>query len=143
MVREPDGTLRGENTDGPGFLRTLRDDEGFDPAEAVVLEPEDDEDVGGGEDDAPDQREAEEQVERDRGADDFGEVAGGDRDLAEEPEDDRDRAREVHQRVVEIERVTPDAVRADLDLVRADELGFQSGVALGGDGLVVAVSEVF
>src|SRR2546427_1684906 len=56
---------------------------------------------------------------------------------------DRNRAREVHQRVVEIERITPDAVRADIDLVRADELGFQSGVALGGDGLVVAVSEVF
>lgn len=32
VVREPGGTLRGENTDGPGFLRALRDDEGFDPA---------------------------------------------------------------------------------------------------------------
>ena len=30
---------------------------------------------------------------------------------------DRDRAREVHQRVVEIERITPDVVRADLELV--------------------------
>jgi shikimate dehydrogenase len=32
VVREPGGMLRGENTDGPGFLRALRDDEGFDPA---------------------------------------------------------------------------------------------------------------
>ena len=32
VVREPDGRLRGENTDGPGFLRALRDDEGFDPS---------------------------------------------------------------------------------------------------------------
>jgi shikimate dehydrogenase len=32
VVREPNGVLRGENTDGPGFLRALQDDEGFDPA---------------------------------------------------------------------------------------------------------------
>ncbi|MFN2506560.1 MAG: shikimate dehydrogenase [Acidimicrobiales bacterium] len=32
VVLEPGGTLRGENTDGPGFLRALHDDEGFDPA---------------------------------------------------------------------------------------------------------------
>jgi shikimate dehydrogenase len=32
VVVEPSGTLRGENTDGPGFLRALQDDEGFDPA---------------------------------------------------------------------------------------------------------------
>jgi shikimate dehydrogenase len=31
VVCEPGGTLRGENTDGPGFLRALEDDEGFDP----------------------------------------------------------------------------------------------------------------
>ena len=37
VVREPDGTLRGENTDGPGFLRTLRDDEGFDPTNKRCL----------------------------------------------------------------------------------------------------------
>lgn len=33
VVRTPDGRLRGENTDGPGFLRALEDDEGFDPAD--------------------------------------------------------------------------------------------------------------
>ncbi|MGH9225092.1 MAG: shikimate dehydrogenase [Acidimicrobiales bacterium] len=32
VVREPGGTLRGENTDGPGFLRALQGDEGFDPS---------------------------------------------------------------------------------------------------------------
>src|SRR6185295_14084814 len=64
------------------------DDEGFDVAEAVVLEVQDDEDVERGEDDAPDEGEAEEQVEGDGGADDFGEVAGGDGDLAEQPEHD-------------------------------------------------------
>jgi shikimate dehydrogenase len=31
VVREPGGALRGENTDGAGFLRALQDDEGFDP----------------------------------------------------------------------------------------------------------------
>ena len=37
VVREPGGVLRGENTDGPGFLRALRDDEGFDPANRRCL----------------------------------------------------------------------------------------------------------
>ena len=39
VVRLADGRLRGENTDGPGFLRALYDDEGFDPANrrCVVL----------------------------------------------------------------------------------------------------------
>ncbi len=32
VVRLPDGVLKGENTDGPGFLQALRGDEGFDPA---------------------------------------------------------------------------------------------------------------
>jgi shikimate dehydrogenase len=31
VIRDPAGRLRGENTDGPGFLRSLREDEGFDP----------------------------------------------------------------------------------------------------------------
>ncbi|MDQ3978447.1 MAG: shikimate dehydrogenase [Actinomycetota bacterium] len=37
VVWEPGGVLRGENTDGPGFLRALRDDEGFDPANRRCL----------------------------------------------------------------------------------------------------------
>jgi len=32
VVRLPGGLLKGENTDGAGFLRAVRDDEGFDPA---------------------------------------------------------------------------------------------------------------
>ena len=44
-----------------------------------------------GDGDAPDQRDAEQQIERDRGADHLGEVAGGDRDLAEDPEHEADR----------------------------------------------------
>lgn len=31
VVFDPGGTLRGENTDGPGFMEALRADEGFDP----------------------------------------------------------------------------------------------------------------
>lgn len=37
VVPEPGGTLRGENTDGPGFLRSLQADEGFDPANRRCL----------------------------------------------------------------------------------------------------------
>ena len=70
-----------------------RDDERFDVAEAAVLQEQHDEHVERREDDAPDERQAEEQVERDGGADDLGEVAGGDGDLAEHPEDDGGRAR--------------------------------------------------
>ena len=39
------------------------------------------------------QRQAEQQIERDRRADHFGQVAGGDRDLAQHPQHDRGRAR--------------------------------------------------
>ena len=70
-----------------------RDDERFDVAEAAVLQEEHDEHVERREADAPDERQAEEQVERDGGAEDFGEVAGGDGDLAEDPEDEGGRAR--------------------------------------------------
>src|SRR5207237_356796 len=54
----------------------------------------------------------------------------------------RDRAREVNQRVIEIERVAPDAARVDLNLVGSDDFRLQSGVAFGGDGLVASVDEV-
>jgi len=37
VVLEPGGTLRGDNTDGPGFLRALQDDEGFDPTNKRCL----------------------------------------------------------------------------------------------------------
>jgi shikimate dehydrogenase len=37
VVPMPGGALRGENTDGPGFLRALQDDEGFDPTNRRCL----------------------------------------------------------------------------------------------------------
>ena len=64
-------------------------DERFDVAEAAVLQEEHDQDVERREADAPDQRQAEQQVEGDGGAEHFGEVAGGDGDFAEDPEDER------------------------------------------------------
>ena len=51
--------------------------------------------VEAGEEHADGERDVEQQVERDRRADHLGEVAGGDRDLAEDPETDRDRPRVV------------------------------------------------
>ena len=87
--REPQ--LHGERAGDQQTMR--RDDERLDVAEAAVLQEEDDEDVEGGEDDAPEERQVEEQVQGDGGADDFGQVAGGDGDFAEDPEEDRRRAR--------------------------------------------------
>ena len=72
-----------------------RDDQRLDVAEAPVLQEQDDQHVERGEADAPDERQAEEQVERDRRAEHLGEVAGGDGDLAEDPQDDGDRPRVV------------------------------------------------
>ena len=69
------------------------DDEGFEIAEAAVLEEQDEEDVGAGDEDAVDERDAEEELQRDGGADDFGEVAGGDGDFGEDPEGDGGAAR--------------------------------------------------
>ena len=87
-AREPhlDGERPGDGQDEP-------DDERFDVAEAAVLQEEDDEDVERRQRDAPRERHVKEEVERDGGADDFGEVARRDGDLAEHPEDDRDRTR--------------------------------------------------
>ena len=50
-------------------------DEHLDVAEAVLLQVQDDEHVERGEEDADDDREAEQQVERDGGAEDLGEIA--------------------------------------------------------------------
>src|ERR1044072_433309 len=49
--------------------------------------------VGGGEQDSHQQGNVEKQVERDGGAQHFGQVAGGNRDLAKHPEDHADLAR--------------------------------------------------
>ena len=73
----------------PGDQHDQRDDERLDVAEAAVLQEQHDQHVERREADAPDQRQAEQQVERDGRADHFGEIAGGDRDLAEDPQHDR------------------------------------------------------
>ena len=61
-----------------------RDDQRLDPAEALVLEIEDQEHVERGDEDADLERNAEDQVEADRGADHLGEVGGDDRDFGED-----------------------------------------------------------
>ena len=70
----------------PAISDDQRDDERFDVAEAAVLQEQHDQHVERGQADAPDERQAEQQVQRDGRADDFGEVAGGDGDLAEQPQ---------------------------------------------------------
>jgi len=69
------------------------EDEGFDVADAETLEPEQQEGIGGGEEDADQKRDVKEEVEGDGGAEHFGQIAGGDGDLAEDPEGDGDGAR--------------------------------------------------
>ena len=65
------------------------DDQRFDVAEPVLLQVEDEQHVERRQAHAPDQRQAEQQVERDRRADDLRQIAGGDRDLAEQPQHER------------------------------------------------------
>ncbi len=69
--------------------------ERFDIAEAFVLQKEHDHHIEHGDDAAPHQRDAEEKLERDGRADDFREVASGDRSFAEHPEADDGRLRIV------------------------------------------------
>jgi hypothetical protein len=68
-----------------------RDDEHFDVAEAVVLQVENHKHIERREDDAVHQRHAEEQLQRDRGADHFRQIARGNRHFAEHPQHERDR----------------------------------------------------
>ena len=58
----------------------------FDQAEAAALQRQDDQDVERGDQHAGEQRQAEEQLQRDGGAQHFGQVAGGDGDFAEHPQ---------------------------------------------------------
>ena len=71
--------------------RDERNHQRFEQAKSLVLHVQHDQYVEGGNDDAPWQRNAEQQVQRDRRADDFGEVAGGDRDFADHPQKERHR----------------------------------------------------
>jgi hypothetical protein len=72
-----------------------RDDESFDDTEAAALQRKDDQDVEAGDDHASEKRKTEKKLESDRGAKDFGEVAGGYGDFADDPERYRSAARIV------------------------------------------------
>ena len=67
----------------------------LDVAEAVLLQVEHQQHVERGEADAPEERDAEEQIQRNRRADDLREIARRDRHLAEQPQHERHRRREV------------------------------------------------
>ncbi len=71
------------------------DDERLEEPEALVLQEQDDEHVERRDRDAEREGDAEEEIERDRGPDHLGEVAGGDGQLAEDPERERDGLRVV------------------------------------------------
>ena len=70
-----------------------RDDERLDPAEALGLQPQDQEHVERGDDDADLERNAEDQIEPDSGADHLGKVGRHDRQLRQGPERPRYPAR--------------------------------------------------
>ena len=67
-----------------------RNDDRLDLTKTVAYGPQQYQDIETGNQHAPDQRHAEQQVERDRRADDFGQVARDDRDFAENPQHDGD-----------------------------------------------------
>ncbi len=69
------------------------DDQALDVAEAAMLQRQDHDDVERRQADAGDERQPEEKIERNGGAENFGQVAGGNRHLAQEPERDRRRSR--------------------------------------------------
>jgi len=61
------------------------EDDGFDHADVEMLEGEEKEDVEASNDDGPQHRDVEHEVEGDGAAEDFGEVAGADGDFAGDP----------------------------------------------------------
>ena len=65
-----------------------RDNEGFDQAEATALEREDDQNIHRGNEDTGKKRQAEEQFQSDGGAKDFGKIARGDGNFADDPKDE-------------------------------------------------------
>ena len=70
-----------------------RDDERLDPAKAEVLHPQHQEHIERREQHADLERNAEQQIEPDRRADDLGQVGGADRDFGQQPERQRYGAR--------------------------------------------------
>ena len=83
--------VRLEDLEGEGERRRRRParDHGLEPAEPLLLQAEDRERAGAGEQAGREQRDPEEQVEAQGGADDLGDVAGGGDDLRLDPEADR------------------------------------------------------
>ncbi len=81
--------------EGPGNPQNQQDDEDFDIPELELLEIEHQQDVGCRQAHPPHQRQPEKQIEGDGRADHLREIAGRDRELAEQPQDDRRRPRIV------------------------------------------------
>ena len=79
------------HTEAHGDNQQGRYHEGFDPAEANVLQIKDEEHVERRDEHADLERNAEQQVEADRRADHFGEVGGADGDLGQQPKHVADR----------------------------------------------------
>jgi hypothetical protein len=76
-----------------GNHRNQADHHGLQPAQALILQVEDEDRIGACEQHARDQRQAEQQVQRDRDADELGEIAGDDAQLGEQPQRERYRPR--------------------------------------------------
>ena len=70
-----------------------RDHQRFDPAEAAALQRQHQENVRAGDQNAGQKRDAEKELQRDRRAQDFRQIAGGNGDFAQEPQGQRDGAR--------------------------------------------------
>ncbi len=67
--------------------------EGFDDADAKASEPEDEQGIGGGKENADEQRQVKKKVETDSGSENLGEVTGNDGEFAEDPKDKGNGAR--------------------------------------------------
>src|SRR6185437_5546992 len=72
-----------------------RDHQRLDQAEAFLLQKQNQQNVERGQAHPPDQGNVKKQVECDGGSDDFGQIAGGNRDLRPNPEHKRHRPAEV------------------------------------------------
>ncbi len=78
------------NTEAARHDRDEGQDEGFDGADAEALKPEQEQGIGGGDQHAEQERDVEQQVEPDGRAQNFGQIAGRNGDLAKAPEDQVD-----------------------------------------------------
>ncbi len=74
------------NAEADGDHGDQRQHKRLDGADAEALKPEQQQGIPRGDQYAREQRNVKQQVEPDRGAQDFGQVAGGDGDLAEHPQ---------------------------------------------------------